>query len=110
MPLAAVWPCGAAPELLWVPVPVPAACPACAGSPALGDSPFFARRRCRCRGAGLRARAGACGGVAGAPGSAMPLPALRFITNDNTLPLFSAFHPQGCRGTLLLTSCYVRYL
>jgi len=38
--------------------------------------------------------------VAGAPGSAMPLPALWFVTNANTLPLFSAFRPQGSRGTL----------
>lgn len=107
----AVW---GTPELLWVPVPVPAACPVCSESRPLADSPLFARfpalctmplPRCGAERTGRRLR-----GAAGAPGSAMPLPALGFLTNDNTLPLFSAFHPQGSRGTPLLTSCYVRYL
>lgn len=106
------WPwLGRAGQLLCCPgVAAPPASRAC---PALGVSPRFAKSSGNKDAAGTSVvRTGGClRGVAGAPSSAMPLTALRFITNANTLPLFSAFHPQGSQGTLHpLTSCYGCYL
>lgn len=108
------------PVLLWDDCPCclhPLPAPARAASPVLSISPHFAKssgikdaagRSCR---AALYARERCLWCVAGAPGSAMLLTVLWFITNANTLSLFSTNHPQGSQSMLhLLTSCYMRYL